>query len=651
MNNNIKQEQHSMNNVSIGPDLNPTKSTLDKKLYRQIILSNGLRVILVSDTLALHQENYYYDDEEEEDDDDDDDDVKMEEKKDEKVNPNESNNNGNKDEIDHDNDDEEEDDDDDEDEQDDGLRKAAAAILVGAGSFHDPPHAQGLAHFLEHMLFMGSSKYPGENQYDSFLSKHSGSDNAYTELEYTMYHLEVSQDQFFVALDMLAQFFVSPLMKDEAVERELNSIESEFMLSKNSDECRLQQLYCHECVVDGNGCSVGIGGGHMNTNSSIDDCKDDEDEEETLLPLSSPSMKKKKKKHPFGTFSWGNIQSLKTIPEQNGINMMKELRKFYNYHYYAQNMSLVVIGGYTLDELQKRVIESFSEIPALPRIMDYSKEEKEEEDVDNDEVMMKTDEEENDKKMNGVDDDKNDFYKSMTIQRQNGGTWDQRIHTPIKEFGMPFNNHSLGHIYRIVPVKDKHTLNITWQIPPQWSNWKSKPVDYISHLLGHEGKGSLLSALKAKSYVNGCYAGVGSGGYENASSHALFCMTFTLSENGVSHWVEIVHYVYIYIGMIRYYCNSDDGLPMWIYEELKAIQGLAYRFADEETPVDLVETIAESLVSYHELPPERLLDGDSLLFEFDGNAIKVSCYLLKIIYPIIFLHNPYQHVLTMCLLL
>lgn len=105
-------------------------------------------------------------------------------------------------------------------------------------------------------------------------------------------------------------------------------------------------------------------------------------------------------------------------------------------------------------------------------------------------------------------------------------------------------------------------------------------------------------------------------------------MTFTLTENGVCHWVEIVNYVYMYIGMIRFYCHSDDGLPTWIYEELKAIQDLSYRFADEETPIDLVESIADSLIPYHAFPPERLLDGESLLFEFNGDAIKVSCHSL-----------------------
>ena len=41
---------------------------------------------------------------------------------------------------------------------------------------------QGLSHYLEHMLFMGSAKFPDENSYDAFLSAHAGSSNAYTEL-------------------------------------------------------------------------------------------------------------------------------------------------------------------------------------------------------------------------------------------------------------------------------------------------------------------------------------------------------------------------------------------------------------------------------------------------------------------------------------
>lgn len=60
--------------------------------------------------------------------------------------------------------------------------QAAAAMAVGVGSFSDPAEMQGLSHYLEHMLFMGSEKFPDENDYDSFLALHGGASNAYTDL-------------------------------------------------------------------------------------------------------------------------------------------------------------------------------------------------------------------------------------------------------------------------------------------------------------------------------------------------------------------------------------------------------------------------------------------------------------------------------------
>ena len=75
----------------------------------------------------------------------------------------------------------ESDDDDDDDEsmesneeKEIGVKKAAAALSVGVGSFADPEEAPGLAHFLEHMLFMGSKKYPDENEYEAYLTNHGG---------------------------------------------------------------------------------------------------------------------------------------------------------------------------------------------------------------------------------------------------------------------------------------------------------------------------------------------------------------------------------------------------------------------------------------------------------------------------------------------
>ena len=59
----------------------------------------------------------------------------------------------------------------------------------------------------------------------------------------------------------------------------------------------------------------------------------------------------------------------------------------------------------------------------------------------------------------------------------------------------PFTEHNLGYLYRVEPVKDEN--KISFFIPIKYSEklHDSKPGDYLSHCLGHEGEGSLLSAL------------------------------------------------------------------------------------------------------------------------------------------------------------
>ena len=123
----------------------------DKKQYRIITLLNGLEALLIHEDV----------DESAEPEDDDD---------------------GSGFETEEEDDDAGDGDDDASDDGDDGPgpQRAAAAMVVGVGSWADPPETQGCAHFLEHLLFLGSEKYPDENAYDAFLSKHGGSSNAKT---------------------------------------------------------------------------------------------------------------------------------------------------------------------------------------------------------------------------------------------------------------------------------------------------------------------------------------------------------------------------------------------------------------------------------------------------------------------------------------
>ena len=246
------------------------------------------------------------------------------------------------------------------------------------------------------------------------------------------------------------------------------------------------------------------------------------------------------------------------------------------------------MGAYTLDELQQQIVTSFSSIPSAPR-----------------------------------EPSSLHLYRPMPCTWETFINHDKKLVNAMSQFGMPFAATSLSKLYRVIPVKDRHQLSVTWQIPSQKSYWKSKPTDYIAHLMGHESSGSILSACKYHNWVTSCSAGMDSGGIENASSHSLFAIALTLSEEGVKHWAEVVRIVYQYIGMLRYYCNSVEGMPLYIYKELVLIHEAAYKYRDEVSPEEYVEEMADRLAPENlALPPERILDGVNLLFEYDGEAVR-----------------------------
>ena len=87
------------------------------------------------------------------------------------------------------------------------VHRSAAALSVGTGYLYDPKEKAGLAHYLEHMLFLGTKKYPEVGSYKKFLDSHSGGSNAYTSGNMTNYFFQVSHDGFNDALDRFSDFF------------------------------------------------------------------------------------------------------------------------------------------------------------------------------------------------------------------------------------------------------------------------------------------------------------------------------------------------------------------------------------------------------------------------------------------------------------
>lgn len=133
--------------------------------------------------------------------------------------------------------------------------------------------------------------------------------------------------------------------------------------------------------------------------------------------------------HPYSKFCWGNMWSLKDLPQSNGVDVRKELVKFHKDHYRASAMQLVVLGGQSLDELQDMVVGSFSEVSA--------------ETIGEHEGVP------------GGDD-------------QRGGKGLPKEMTAVAMAGMPFDTSALGTAFRLQPVKDRHRLHVTWQIREQY---------------------------------------------------------------------------------------------------------------------------------------------------------------------------------------
>ena len=79
------------------------------------------------------------------------------------------------------------------------------SIDVGVGSWNEPEKLPGLAHFLEHMLFMGSKKYPNVSEFNDFVNQNGGSYNAMTGSQNTNYFFSVSNFALEKSMDIFSR--------------------------------------------------------------------------------------------------------------------------------------------------------------------------------------------------------------------------------------------------------------------------------------------------------------------------------------------------------------------------------------------------------------------------------------------------------------
>lgn len=347
------------------------------------------------------------------------------------------------------------------------------SMSVRAGHFYDPNDCQGLAHLLEHMLFMGSRHLPKPNAINHFIEQHGGSLNAWTGTEYANYHYHCSSDAIAQTLPAFADMLRQPLFEEDALKKEINNIHSEFEFKKKDDLRRLYQIHKETC---------------------------------------NPS-------HPFAKFSVGNSD---TFSEHAIDELKRRLRTMHTIFYCGSNMCLCIASPMPTLQLEALI---------------------------------------------------NQCFGSMETGELAQDDWPAL-----------YTQNELGIQININPLQSAKRMIVTFALPALQNDFKCKPLNYISHLIGDEGEGSLLAYLKQKDWALNLIAGSGIEG----DRFKDFNVSFQLTSNGLKNKFEVVKALFSYIDLIK-----EGAHEVWRYREKAQLNALALEYEESVKPLGLVTEYAQ----------------------------------------------------------
>ena len=199
--------------------------------------------------------------------------------------------------------------------------QSATALSVEVGHWDNPKENPGMAHFLEHMLFLGTEKFPAEDEYSNYIETFGGMTNAYTSTDHTNYAFSINHEGLKGALERFSLFFKAPLLNNSGIEREMHAVDQEFSRLANNDSSRIS--YIHK-------------------------------------ELENPN-------HPNHLFTCGNLKSLNTVSRE-------VLVEFLESKYSANIMHLAVYSALPLEDLKNWTTEFFSGVPNKNRKITYPNE-------------------------------------------------------------------------------------------------------------------------------------------------------------------------------------------------------------------------------------------------------------------------------------
>jgi zinc protease len=188
-------------------------------------------------------------------------------------------------------------------------------IWYKVGSADETPGKSGLAHFLEHLMFKGTSKHP-VGEFSQTVLRIGGNENAFTSTDYTGYYQRVPREQLGKMMDFEADRMTGLILKDENVLPERDVVLEEFnMRVANNPEARLIEQIMAALYLN----------------------------------------------HPYGRPVIGWRQEIEKLDREDAL-------AFYKRFYAPNNASLVIAGDIDANDVRPMVERAFGEIPAQPAI-------------------------------------------------------------------------------------------------------------------------------------------------------------------------------------------------------------------------------------------------------------------------------------------
>ncbi|KAJ2599592.1 metalloprotease [Coemansia sp. RSA 1721] len=256
--------------------------------------------------------------------------------------------------------------------------------------------------------------------------------------------------------------------------------------------------------------------------------------------------------HPFSLFATGNYDTLSGAAKQLGVDLRGELLDFHAKYYSADIMKLVIVGRDSLDQLTEWAVSNFSPIQS----------------------------------------------KGMT--------------KPVFK-AHPLTKSEMGKLIRIKSIRQQRTLDLTFSLPDIKPYYKSKPGRYLGSLIGHEGKGSILSFLKKRGWATSIVAGRSP---TSAEGFDMFKITVSLTETGMQSYQDVIRAVFAFIQLLL-----SKGPQKWFQDELRRVSEIEYRFMEKNDTVSMASVLASTMQNRY-LPPESILPDCLMLSEFNEDLLE-----------------------------